>query len=864
MKKQLLYFMCSWLMAFFGVFGAMTVSAAEEGTAMNVYGLYVSTSMGASAVQMDLNSVNADTPLNPGTVQTIDDVISSVKCGASVGNKYFAVIEDLDYKTYFASINFTTGKVVKIAACNPNKPMTGAYMSSLVYDPVSGTLYGYESTFDADYNDVFVIYSINTETGELTTVAQLKTEIVALATDGKGALYAVKNEKVGYYPAPNLYEIDKNSFALSETALIENKEKSISSSYANSCVASADGNLIYYVSGKQVVVFNLAEKTWTMPGKLKKDVYGITTVMSSEDAAAAEQPAKESMRRLVCKTQFGDAMGTQPDTQDMKKEYYFYNYDGKLVRTAKYARTYNDMYQPQDYTLERMTKKIFDENGNLTNSSEFQYGVYNYGDLALKKTYNEVNYTYNEAGQLVEENNGSEKKVYEYGEDGNVSKMSRYSARTGQLYQAIEYYDYIAPDKPTSLVSTGAWDQYVYIGSIEYNENGDKTLEVHSKQVEDPDFGMVMPMTFEVEEWEYEGTQLVTDTRYSVTNDGMTVPVSRTVYTTVDGNPDKIIAVEQNYNSDNGTWSTQAGTKYMYEYADYDGMLEQTQVEITPEVSEKPGMVDVYVTLPQFAMTGNGALVLYRDGLKISETPIYDCFDSEISVCHLTDNGVKNGEHEYFVQPVIYEVDEMGDITASAGYYISDVKDVKTYTELPVVTGLSLTGAREEAVAGTTEKNKIATVSWTNPDNRPLELFLRNELIMKGYQAAESATEDANATSLEASVTLSNYDPKVELFVLSRYTLGNVESEMLTITFNEFKQVATGVDTVADNEGNAFNFADNTFSVNGTADIAVYNAAGQLVAEAQNAGSIKINGNGAYVIIVKNANGLKAYKVSVK
>ena len=111
-----------------------------------------------------------------------------------------------------------------------------------------------------------------------------------------------------------------------------------------------------------------------------------------------------------------------------------------------------------------------------------------------------------------------------------------------------------------------------------------------------------------------------------------------------------------------------------------------------------------------------------------------------------------------------------------------------------------------------------------------------------------------------------NIAPEVSLFVLTRYTLGNVQSEPITITLQDFNN-AVGIDNVAvDGEGNAFNFTNNIFSVSGTADITVFSAGSALLKKAENVESIDLNGlgNGTYVVVVKKGNAVKGYKVTIK
>ena len=134
-------------------------------------------------------------------------------------------------------------------------------------------------------------------------------------------------------------------------------------------------------------------------------------------------------------------------------------------------------------------------------------------------------------------------------------------------------------------------------------------------------------------------------------------------------------------------------------------------------------------------------------------------------------------------------------------------------------------------------------------------------------QSGETATTDADATKLDATVYLEKPGETATLFVLTRYALGKAKSEPITISLEQFNEVMAGIDNVlADAEGNTFDMDGRIFSVNGTADITVYTPAGQTVAMAKNTASIDLSDlkDGAYVVLVKKANTVKGYKITLK
>ena len=827
------------------------------------YGLYTNWD-GALTASFDLNQLNAEakTPITLGT-QKMVAISNGVRCATVAGQKYVMFYDDINFNTAFATVNFNTGHVVDVNnyAFKYGKP--GSMMQSLTYDAQSATLYGLEKAYsEATDGYETVIYTVEVKTGALTEVARYAEEYAAVVSDGKGALYVIKttmNDK--FQPVPSLWKLAAD-YSVEETAAVENTELGVMYSDANSCVASADGTKIYYITGTQVSVFDLKAKTFTTVGETDKLVYGLANALGTEDGEPTEAPKGEDSRKVVSKTWFGDSMGSIANTQDMTRELYFYNYDGKLARVAKYGRGYQGNGVAGDYELTHYTKNQFDDNANMLQSTKFQRGLYDFGDFAMKQV-SETTYEYDAQGRLVKENTPSEIYGYEYDEAGNIVKKTVTNVYSGQLVQTIEYVDFVAPNKPTAAISEGAYDSYNYVANINYDDNLNKVLEVHNKMVEDPDFGMMMPMPFEVEEWTYEADALAAYTRYYYDAEGQAVPTMRTTYTPVEGNPDKVQSVDETYFD--GQWYQQAGSTCVIEYADFaEDMLDMTRMEMMAMADEETaGQVNVIFSLPQVAYSGLTQMAIYRDGEKVAQEDAVNLYDFETGLCSYTDKGVRNGTHEYFVQPLVGTADEMGENVQWNGYFITYPIEVATETALPAVTDLHLAKARTVTTTqGFTQvKTQYATVGWTNPADRP-EDFLSNDLLFEGMQMAEASVTDAEATEIEAEVSLDNLTPQVTVFVLSRYTLGNVKSEPLTITLADFNNVATGVEDASGQP--AFRFARNVFSVEGCADLSVFTAAGQLVANARNAQSVSLQNlpAGTYVVFVKKGAEVKAVKVS--
>ena len=873
MKKNLLYFLCSWLLAFLGVNSVMAADDTNGSTTepFTVYGV-ASSSLNGVAASFDINALTPDSKLAVTKTFEMKDV-AEFSCGTSVGDMYVALFNDINYNTVFGTLNFTTGKVVIVNSYSYKWGKPGASISSMAYDKKYETLYGMEFTYDEndDYNPITILYNINPVNGEVgDEVMRIPGEHAAIASDGNGDLYIIKIATVDFQRVPSLWKINTESMTLGSEAVVANADKTCNYSYKNSCVLSPDGTKLYYIAGTEVNVFDLTAKTFSKVGEIGSEFGGATTTISSVDGVESEAPASTSSRKLIRKTWYGDSMGTQPDTQDMTQELYFYNLDGKLERSSKFGRTYNANGTAGAYDLIRYTKNSFDSKGNITNETRMQYGPYDFGDMAFKNS-GETTYEYNADGKLVKNDDGSVIVEYVYDETGLLLKEIRTNAYNGNWSQTLEYMDWIDLDKPTVFQSTGAWDSYNYIGIIEYNENGEKISETHYKVTEDPDFGTPMQTPFEREEWIYEGTQLVEYTRYYADGQGNLIPSMRTTYTPVDGNPNKVKVVDETYFD--GKWSTQAGSLCIYEYADFTGMDEMVATELIVEPDETTaGKVTIAFSVPPFAFNSQNPLAtIYCDGKPVKNVNLLDIYDFDSGYCITDDVEVRNGEHEYFIQPLVDTYDEMGEEVTWTGFNISPVVSVTMNANLPAVTDLKLTGARTETKTQNFTKitTQYATVSWQTPADFPADMFKSNDLIFKGFQIGDVVTEDANVTSLETEVSLDKTSsPEVTLFILTRYTLGNVQSEPLTITFEDFNNTATAINetTLADAEGNAFSFAGNIFSVSDNADITVFSAGGQLVDSVKDASSISLGTqkSGTYIVTVKRGDNIKAYKVTLK
>ena len=819
----------------------------EPPTSLMVYGINPSSSFGCSTIEFDLSAVNTTDKTAVTVLNTWEDY-TEITCGASVDNCYYAVLNNK-----FVSINFTTNELKEI-----NSSMSES-ICGMAYEPVSKVLYAINGVQNEDKSYTTTLYTVDPKSGALTAVNTYSTKLVAITADGNGGLYGVSaTVPTGkWWPVPQLWSIDAE-LNIDATPVVANESTTISSNNLNSMVFDAASNKAYLFVSSTAYCFDIAEGTFASIGQINKSICGATLTKSTENPSENVDPEPEpepvaKVRVLAKKTWYGDSMGTVPATQDMREEIYYYGYDGKLSRTVQNARGYQNNGSVGDYSLTRYTKAVKDENGNKIADKSYQYGLYDYGEMGYKLT-SEKTYEYNAENQLVKDVEGSTTNEYAYNEAGLLVEHKITSANYG-LMQTITYTDFNENGDPTAYTSTGLWSNN-YNGEIGYDEKGNKIYDAHFTG---SDLDRVYTY---LEEWTYdENGYLASNVRSYFDGEGNQVPNVRTTYTPVDGNPDRVKVVDETYSD--GKWYGQSGSTAIWEYADYTDMLEPVMMQAMAEYDTfTPGNVNISFTVPQYALLMPSALKIYRDGQVVAETSFSECLADEVElICSFTDTGVKNGEHDYFILPLVGAADEMGDNVEWSSYYICDPISVTAETYLPPVTDLHLAGA--STIQTTGGDQQVVTIGWTNPSDRP-EGFRSNDLLFANHQGAESSTEDGEATTLDAEVLLDNgNNKKVTLFVLTRYTLGNVASESIDVTYTDF--ITAGVGSVAA-DGASFNFANNTITVDGIANIKVFNAAGQQVAAEANVSSLSLNGlnRGVYLIVVAKDNALKAYKVAVK
>lgn len=883
MKKNLLNSFAVLVLAL----GSSTVAYADN----VVYGL-TSSWDGAKTASFDLSGVNTSSATTVNTEFTFDN-ITEVKCGAAVGDKYYAFVsmmdDDFNESYGLVSINFTTGKLTVINDFSYGYSKPGYNISSMTYDKSSQSVYVSEISLDDDDNYITTLYLLDPATGGLSKVTSWTTQYNAIASDNNGSLYLLQNKTDDKWKNhPNLYKATGDSFN-DVAPVVENAlETSIGSN--NSLMTSEDGKSVYFISNKNVVKYDVEAKTASALGDLTTAITGTTYDKSTADGTPAEKPVgpTKNTRMLVESDTYGSSMGDISTTEVSGRSYYYYNVDGKLVGSANTARGYGE--ESNKFTATNMTKYLFDENGNTTNEDTYQWGIFDFDDYAWKKTRNCVSYTYNEDGTVATKTEGLKYFTYTYNEDGTLNASYEYAnASATTPIHTITYSNYDDNGNALHYESDGAYDSYKYQGDVIYDEEGKKVDDYrYTVKVDDenPEFPIYTGLQHEI--WTYNDN-ILTQYEKNIFSGENEVPSFKRVYTPFDGNVNVLDINEYDYASDYddkgnakvdengapvGKWYNSGLPKREY-YTDFSNMEDATSVKIVASQADPDNLntVNLAFSVPQLAMTSmyDSKFVIYRDCLPIDTVSVFDIYDDESKYCIYNDKGIKNGTYTYFVQPIFAKMDgelldaeEGDDAPVYTGYYSSNSVDVTVHTDLPAVENLKLAGGKVETTGSfaNIQKTYYADLAWENPEDASKYSFIKNSIYFVGSGVAETDTTDVNAN--KSTVMLYGDDEKA--YVVTSYQYGKAISDTIDVKIKDIEALATGIGAVTVNDAVKVTFNGNTVSLGENANVTVFAIGGQKVYEQQNTNSVDLGNLPAatYIVTVEKNGKMNVYKYNVK
>lgn len=571
------------------------------------------------------------------------------------------------------------------------------------------------------------------------------------------------------------------------------------------------------------------------------------------------QKVETQNRFLVKAVTLGSQMGDMPEDLDSKREYYYYNTDGKLVGSSTYGRNYTDGGYSDTFSLTDIVKSVFDVNGNMTNKDFYQYGEYDDGDFAFRKTQNCESYTYDVQGRLATDTTSMRINEYTYNDDGTLQKVTSYNKRTKKLAQEITYtYE---NGLATHYSSTGQY--YEFEADLKYDADGNKIEEYqYAKSGEN-----VKPRQRET--WTYTDGVLTLYMKYRYDSKGAEVADSKKEYVPVKNNMNVMDVTDYTYNSVKDTWN-KLGLTVRQTYRDFSGMKEATQTMLlsaTPDKTLK-NTINLQFTAPKAGLVHGCKFVVYRDCVALDTLDLADVMDPATKQCSYKDKELKSDTYTYFVQPLFALTNgEISDATADSewvGYYTSTPMDVNVAlaTELPAVTDLKLVGGEVKRIGSIMSQliEYYADLEWKNPANLEELGFVRNDVAFVGMGLSDTKLEGA-AESARVQIM----DDEMQVYVITTYKYGKAYSDAITVTVKDIEKY-NGVESVTADGVVKATFAGNTVQLSDAANVSVYSAAGAKVYAKQNTCSVALGQLPAatYIVCVEKDGKSSFYKYGVK
>ena len=818
------------------LFSAFAMSFALNVSAQTFYaGLSYSSSSDGCIYSFDLSDVSANT----GTVLTFpysdSDGSSYLLAGTTVENSYYGFLGTDWGSNYFASINFETGAVTRLATTNV------ATVRDMTYDPVSKEVYCLQTLTTSSGANSTKVFTLDIATGDTATYFTIEGMAVeAIAADGTGKAYALGFVQTGFDFGANafdvaLYTVD---FAAKTCEKLRDLGEFAGSRNYNSLVLN-EGTL-YYIGGNQMLSINPAEGGMVTVGKLPSSyLSGLTFTKSTENGAASGgQDEPEGLKFFATSVDtYGDAMGQFRDDVISKRLVTFYDQWNNPVREAQYGRQV-EQYSDNPWVMQYFTKYDYNEAHQLVSKHSEIVQEYVRGEYYYKSNNDTVNYEYDAEGRLAKETTVATGAyiTYEYDEEGQLVKTvqatpDRFMVNGGNpLLTTTTYSNFAGFNLPQMIVAEGHYS--TTYTTVEYDAAGHKTRSVNYA-----DAYLVEPTDYD--QWTWRNDSLVEYTKYNY-YDGEAEATKRTVYECVDGNPLHVRTVSYYYSS--GKWR-QEGLAKVTNYSLLDNTYTPAGLTVTP-VEGKVNTATLSFAAPSVPVSdGEMTFDIYRHGQFVATVRLTDegAFDSATGMVNYTDSLVPNGDYEYMVQTVIKD-DLTGDSTA---LNVSDIVSYVFNVDLPTVTNI------HGALRYTNSGADVVTVAWDAPaDVDPALGFQYYNIYVVGLGQA-NADDAGQIPVTDESYDVTFADDELDIFVQSVYALGRVNSDTTTIVL---ATVPTGINDVAQDAADGkVSVSSSAITVDGVAQsIAVFNAAGALQLSCKNASRADISAlqGGVYVAIV--------------
>lgn len=463
------------------------------------------------------------------------------------------------------------------------------------------------------------------------------------------------------------------------------------------------------------------------------------------------------------------------------KEVSYYGANGQPVSVVKYGAYYDGTMEPTEYTY-----YDYDDAGRIIKETLLQYKVGS-GNRMEWKDKGSKDYKYDEAGNLVSVRDYfyGDSTVYEYDGEGNKTATVKYlpgSQGGGTELSREIYSDFVAPNCPQSLVSTGSESYYRYSAKMSYDDAGNMTEKLTYN-------GETRLLT-QKETWTYKDGQLSLYERFKVSGseDNYTyTPDHMTVYTVEGTSPLRIHQSDSTYFA--GEWSTSSLPTVTEYFTPQPASAPELKVSIDPEKAN-----NVVLTFNATGIEGaaNVAYDIFRHGIKVARVSAADAEDGMITY---TDANVPNGTYDYMVQAVDTDVpDIIGDGKVETnplnsyghGMNCSARERVSLDTKLPAPSRLRAT--KVEYVSG----ECFVTLAWDEPADKDNYSFESYNVYMDGMKLPENAeasmagpvVKPITENSFRISLGYGNASSEISgnYYVEAVYGIGLAQSEVATIT----------------------------------------------------------------------------------
>lgn len=861
------------------LFLAPAASAMAETTA---YGFVFSASFGQSLVSFDYSALSSSATVSTtqlAEISELEDLDEGIMGGASVEDGYIALYRQ-SFSTVLCSYNMETGAINTLHkySVSNGMPAPGMSLTSVAYDKTAKKLYGLENTYDEDDNDFLTVYEIDLSSFELTQVANYPiTELTYngfLVDDGK--FYFVKEDQVNFKFIPKLYTVgDDNKLKL----LVNNLMLEVDNVYTHSAAFDPDGNVVY-TAGKKVVKFDLGTKAVSSLGEINKMIAGLTFTKSTKDIDGNGSGQQGGIvRNVVSIKSLGSYMGDAPDSVDTRETKYFYDSHNQLICMVEYARTYTSVPgQMGDYEISYIHRYEFDDQGRRIAKKKLQYGMYDYGDFAFKESAaGAESYEYDENGRMSKKVESFYTYLYEYDEDGNLVKEERLLTSTGEtsititnFYNDGELYATVSscPKYPQSTS-----DNYA---TVFFFEDGLKVGAYTKYLGTANDLNNIMFGDMDImEEWEYfDKGDVKLYTQYQVRDDDgqpLEEPkaVRRTEGSYVNGDTNQHRVVSYNWDTIAKGW-VRSGLPQVSCYQEFDPEVAQfvtLDLQATLDDSKLNTPILSW-NLPQIFFSSPGKFNIYRDGILLAEVDMMDVINMETLACEYVDEQVQNGNHQYFVQPLVASGSDIDDDVVYTPYNASNIVILDMNTELPAVTDLKAVNktSREEGgvdpESGNTQTEEVITVNltWTNPEDVAPYGFISNGIYIDNNQLAECLVDNDTVTT----GSYIPYNDKHTVFVITRYRLGKAFSDKIEVKDADLPMLSAIASIAAD--GVKVALCGKVVETSEAAHIVAFSMAGAKVAEVAASTTLDLSGSapGAYIICVEKAGKVTTFKAVIK